>query len=107
MDVRDAVERVLLGESLRMLAIAHREELVEALGLDVDAIPSQEYWDDTRRFMNRLCRELGDRHCGDSRASAALCEWVQRVDDYEAFDSLLANFDDFEGRELLVQTGER
>lgn len=107
MEVRDAVERVLLGEPLRMIAIAHREELIEALGLEVEEVPPRDFWDDTRRFMNRLCRELGDRHSGDGRVAAALYEWVQRVDDYDAFDALLANFDRFEGRERVVRRGRQ
>ena len=107
MDVRDAIERVLLGESLRAISTAHREELIVALGLEPESVSESKYRDDTRRFMNGLCRELGDRHDGDWRVAASLSEWVRRVDDYDAFDALLSNFRDFEGRELVVRRGRQ
>jgi hypothetical protein len=107
MKVRDAVARVQLGEPLRMVAIAHREHVLAELELEPDDVSPRERWDETRAFMDRLCRELGERHADDSRIAAALAEWVRRVDDYEAFDSLLANFKDFEGRDQLVRRGRQ
>lgn len=107
MDVADAIERVLLGESMRSVAAAHREQVIRSVGLAVDEVGAREFWDDTRRFMNRLARDLGERHAGDSRVCAALAEWVRRVDDYDAFDALLAHFDRFEGRALIVRRGKQ
>src|SRR5690606_6494253 len=105
MDVADAIERVLLGESLRAIAAAHREELIVDLGLDPAEVAPDQFRGDTRRFMNRLCRTLAERHEADWRVAAALAEWVQRVDEYDAFDALLSHFPALEGRELIVPRG--
>lgn len=107
MDVADAIERVLLGESLRAIAAAHREELIADLGLDPAGVSPQDFRGDTRRFMNRVCRQLGERHDTDRRAAAALADWLRRSDEYDAFDALLTHFPTFEGRELILRRGRQ
>ena len=72
MELREAIDRVLLGEPLRSIAVAHREAVLRSLGMQSDEVSPRELWDDTGRFMNRLCRELGERHGGDRRAGVAL-----------------------------------
>ncbi|MDA0372598.1 MAG: hypothetical protein O2865_02315 [Planctomycetota bacterium] len=107
MELREAIDRVLLGEPLRSIAVAHREAVLRSLGMQSDEVSPRELWDDTGRFMNRLCRELGERHGGDRRAGVALADWAQRVEEYDVYDALLANFDSFEGREHFVQRGRQ
>ena len=87
MEVREAIGRVLLGEPLRSIAVAHREEVLRSLGMDSDEVSPRDLWEDTGRFMNRLCRELGERHSGDQRAGVALADWAKRVEDYDAYDA--------------------
>jgi hypothetical protein len=107
MELGEAVERVLLGEPMRAIAVAHREDVLASLGMTPDEVDARTLWNDTERFMRRLCRELGERHAGDGRAAAALAGWARRVDDYEAFDALLANFPSFEGRDQLLRRGRQ
>jgi hypothetical protein len=102
MEQREAIGRVLLGEPLRSIAVAHREEVLQSLGMQSDEVSPRDLWEDTGRFMNRLCRELGERHGGDRRAGVALADWAKRVE-----DALLANFDAFEGREHFLQRGRQ
>ena len=104
MDVREAIERVLQGESLAMLAAAYRTELLRSVGLEPKEAQRSTFQNETRRFINKLCRELGDRHAGDPRVLVALRDWVVRVNDYEAWDALLASFQ-FEGKETFVERG--
>ena len=59
---------------------------------------------ETRAFMNKLCRALGDRHPGNPHVCAALHDWVRGVSDYEAFDALLSGFR-FEGRHAVLERG--
>jgi hypothetical protein len=107
MELGEAVDRVLLGESMRAVAEAHREHVLASLGMEPDEVNPRARWEDTDRFMKVLCRELGDRHAGDSRVAAALSAWAHRVDDYEAFDALLANFHGFEGHGQLLRRGRQ
>ncbi len=107
MQLAEAVDRVLLGESLRGIAAAYRAELLEDLGLDPEQARPETFRRETHQFMGKLCRELADRHPGDTRAGAALREWVRRVDDYDAFDALLTAFGSFDGRETVVRRGRR
>ncbi len=104
MDRDQAIERVLLGEPLKYIAQAHREELLVSVGLDLDEAQPSTFAKETRTFMNNLCRFLGERHVGDSRVGSALADWVQIVDDYDAFDSLLVGFE-FDGRDAVVRRG--
>ena len=104
MDLEEAIERILLGEPMRMLAVAYREELLASFDLDADEVADDTFVKDTRLFMNKLCRVLSDRHEGDKRAMVALRDWVPLVRDYEAWDSLLANFH-FESKETLIRRG--
>jgi len=107
MEIADAIERALLGESLRAIAGAYRAELLAQFGLDPEEADAATFRDDTQRFMRKLCREIAERHAGDRRVRIALHEWVDRVDDYDAFDALLSAFDAFDGRESVVRRGRR
>lgn len=104
MELHDAVGRVLLGEPLELVAAAYRDELFAHFGLDPAEVRPTTFQRETRAFMNRLCRHLGERHRGDPRVGAALEAWVDRVDDYDAFDALLSGFR-VDRREQIVQRG--
>jgi hypothetical protein len=105
MQLSEAVERILLGEPLQSVAADYRSTLLQDCGLEPAEAGPRTFQPETRRFMNRLCRELAHRHEGDSRAAAALHDWVHRVDDYDAFDALLSGFGQFDGREAIVRRG--
>jgi hypothetical protein len=102
--VEAAVPRVLQGESIASVAAAYREDLLDSVGLRPDEARATTFRKETTRFVNRLCRELGDRHTGDRRAALALREWVEQSREYECWDALLAGFE-FEGRARLVERG--
>jgi hypothetical protein len=104
MELTAAVAEVMLGASMRAIADAHRQELLDAFGFRPEETDASVLVPETMQFMRELCRHLGDRHAGDPRALVALHDWVQRVDHYEAFDALLSGFR-FEGRERLVRRG--
>jgi hypothetical protein len=93
-----------LGEPLRMIAAQYREGLLVDMGLDPDAAPDGLFVKETTRFMNQMCRHLGDRHAGDARVAHAMEEWVRQVDEYDAFDVLLSHFD-FEARQAVLRRG--
>lgn len=102
MDTAVAVERILLGESLASISDAKRGDVCIRKGLD--AANPRAGADETREFMRDLCRVLGDRHAGDARVATALERWVERCDDYEAWDSLMSSFE-FQSRPRLLARG--
>ena len=104
MELPSAVEDVLLGASLQSVAARFRAELIEHFGLGEEDVTDDTFAPETRSFMRKLCRHLGERHFDDGRVEWALREWILRSEDYEAWDALLANFD-FEGKEALVRRG--
>lgn len=104
MDVDGAIDRVLLGEPLQSIYAEQRDEMLRSVGLEPKEAASETFAKETRRFVNKVARQLGDRHPGDQRALAALHEWVLRVDDYDPWDALLSHFE-FDGKELLVRRG--
>jgi hypothetical protein len=104
MQLDEAMERVLLGESIRSIAVDHRANLLASVHLDPREALPETFAAETSSFTKALCRALGERHAGDPRALAALREWVRVVDDYEAWDALLTHFD-FAGKEQLVRRG--
>ena len=107
MKQHEAVERVLLGESLASIAGALREELYERDGIDPEEDDdTYRYAADVNGFMRDLCRELGERHADANRVGMALREWVESCSDYEAWDALLSSFD-FEGRARYVARGRQ
>ena len=55
-----------------------------------------------RRILEGM---LGDRHAGDARVAVALHAWCQRVEDYDAWDVLLSEYE-FDGREALMRRGK-
>lgn len=105
MKVEEAVDRILLGESMQALAGSYREKLLVDLGLDPEECEDTLFLKETHKFMSRVCLYLGEKHAGDARASAALQAWVGVVEDYDAFDALLSNYD-FAGREVVVRRGK-
>ena len=88
---QEAVERILLGESLASIAGSLRAELCRRDGLDPDDERTQRYAGEVSAFMRSLCRHLGDRHAGDGRVACALVEWAAVCPDYEAWDALQAH----------------
>lgn len=101
----DAADRVLLGETLRHVALSYREALLVEMGFDPEDAPEGLFVVETTRFMNQVCRHLGDRHAGDPRVAAALSDWVRHVDEYDAFDVLLSHYQ-FESRETVLRKGQ-
>ena len=104
MDVKSAVEEVLLGATLIQVAGDYRKKLIDDFGFREDEVGPNTFEKETATFMRQLARHIGDRHSGDPRLLPALHAWVQRVDHYEAWDALLAGFD-FPGKEALVRRG--
>ena len=104
MDLPRAVEDILLGASLRQVAAAYRQDLIEAFDFRPEEVTPATFSTETTAFMKKVARHLGDRHRGETRVLAALREWVMQVDHYEAWDALLAGFD-FQGKAALVRRG--
>jgi hypothetical protein len=104
MDLPRAVDDVLLGASLRQIAAAYRQHLIDAFDFRPDEVTPTTFAAETTAFMRKVARHLGDRHRGDARVLAALREWVASVDHYEAWDALLAGFE-FAGKAALVRRG--
>ena len=107
MNVKEAVEDVLLGASIPQIKQAYRDDLLASFGLDSKSARPDTFVNETRAFVNKVCRELGDRFRGDSRVVQTLSAWAAQVEDYDVFDSLLSNFTRFENRERLVQRGRK
>lgn len=105
MKLEVAVDRVLLGESMQSLAESYREELLVGLGLDPEDCEDTLFLKEAHRFMGKVCVYLGERHAGDSRASAALQSWVRVVEDYDAYDALLSNYR-FAARDVVIRRGK-
>ena len=105
MKIEEAVDHILLGESMRQLANGYREKMLVDLGMDPEECEDTLLLKETHRFMSKVCTYLGEKHAGDARASAALQEWVRVVEDYDAFDALLSNYD-FAGREVVIRRGK-
>jgi len=103
-EVEAAVDRILLGESMQSLAESYREQLLVGLGLDPEDCEDTLFLKETHKFMSKVCLYLGERHAGDSRASAALQAWVRVVEDYDAYDALLSNYR-FASREVVIRRG--
>ncbi len=107
MDQAEAIQRVVEGEPLRLLAAAYREELIRDL-LDEDpaeAAPSL-FLKETTLFMNKLCRSIAEQFAGERRMASMLMEYVEFVSDYDVYDALLGHFEDFEGRSQILQKGK-
>ena len=104
MNVEQATDRVLLGESLKMVAAAYRAARLDGVGLDRREALPETFATETVIFMKDLCRHLGERLAGDHRVLVALRVWVRHADDYEAWDALLTHFD-FEGKDTLIRRG--
>ncbi|MBK8980051.1 MAG: hypothetical protein IPM29_29475 [Planctomycetes bacterium] len=107
MEVSEAIERILLGESLAQVVAAWREEALAALGLRLDEARPETFRPEAIRFANKVCRTLGERHEGDSRAETALAVWARQVDEYDVYDALLSHFRSFDGRDALVRRGRQ
>lgn len=105
--LESAVEDVLLGASLQDLFQRHRSDLLRSVDLDPEEADPSTYRKEALRFMGRLCRHLSEKHPHDGRVRAALVNWVQLVDEYDAYDSLLSNWAEFDGRERVVARGRQ
>ncbi len=106
MQVQEAVDRVLLGESLEHLARSYRDKLLVGLSMDPEECEETLFLKETHQLMNKVCVHLGEKHGDDARASAALQAWVRLVEDYDAFDALLSNYE-FAGREVVIRRGKQ
>lgn len=106
MDAKRAIEDVLLGASLRQVAIAYRDDLIEQFQFRPEDVKPTTFARETDTFMKVVARQLGDRHRGDPRVRNALQDWVMQSDHYEAWDALLGSFD-FPGKPMLVERGRK
>ncbi len=104
MDINTAIDHVLLGESLSSISADKRRDLCVRAGVDPEE-EERAFSAEVVEFMRELCRDLGERHAGNTRAAAALVEWVARCNDYDAWDALLSGFK-FEGRARLLDRGK-
>ncbi|MGE3173660.1 MAG: hypothetical protein AB7O97_13635 [Planctomycetota bacterium] len=104
MDLRRAVDDILLGASLRQVAQAYRQSLIEQFEFRPDEITASTFARETEAFMKTVARHLGDRHRGEPQVQQALFEWVAMVEHYEAWDALLAGFE-FPGKSTLIRRG--
>ena len=105
MEMQEAVKRVQLGESLQQLAESRREELLSDCGLTLEEARPSTFRKEAEQWICKLARHLGDRHSGDRRVAEELAAWTLKVDDYDVFDALLANFGEFEGRDQILRRG--
>ena len=105
MDFKDAAQRVLLGEALSHLAEDYRQDLIASMGLGDDDVTPTTFRKETLAYMSKLARHLGERHSGDARVAVALHAWCQRVEDYDAWDVLLSEYQ-FDGRDALMRRGK-
>jgi len=104
-DLFEIADRVLLGESLRDVAAGYRNTMLIDMGFDPeDSPPDDLFTKETTRFMNKVCRHLGERHAGDKAVAAELEAWVYEVNEYDAFDALLAHFE-FPSRSTVLERG--
>jgi len=106
MDLKRAVEDVLLGASMRQVALVYRQELIDEFGFRPEEVTPETFARETSTFMRKVARHLGEAHKGDRRVQQALLDWVALVDHYEAWDALLAGFH-FPGKNALVERGRR
>ncbi|MEE2887869.1 MAG: hypothetical protein VX951_10620 [Planctomycetota bacterium] len=103
-DLFEIADRVLLGESLRDVAVEYRNTMLIDMGFDPENSPDELFTKETTRFMNKVCRHLGERHAGDQAVAAELEAWVCGVNEYDAFDALLAHFE-FPSRPTVLERG--
>lgn len=103
-DLFEIADRVLLGESLRDVAVEYRNTMLIDMGFDPENPPDELFTKETTRFMNKVCRHLGERHAGDQAVAAELEAWVCEVNEYDAFDALLAHFE-FPSRPTVLERG--
>ena len=103
-ELTESAEHVLLGEPLRSVAESYRTALLVEMGFDPEDAPDDLFRKETMRYMNQLCRHLGDHHAGDSRVAATLRDWVRVVEEYDAFDTLLTHYK-FESRDAVLRRG--
>ncbi len=106
MDIPVASRRVILGETIAHLAAVYRLQLIESVGLTVEEATASTFRKEALRFAGKVCRHLAERHASDGHVETALAEWAHQVEDYDAFDALLATFRDFDGRPALLRRGK-
>jgi len=101
MNVSVATADVLLGASLQQIAGEVREQWIRDFQMRPDEVSADTFRTEVAAFMRKLARHLGDRHAGEPRVGAALRDWVEQCDHYEAWDALLSGFDVAERKTLL------
>ncbi len=104
MELKDAADRILLGESLQSIASHFRAALMAEMGMDPEESPPDLFRKETLRYMNEVCRHLGERHSEDRRVAIALRAWIRFEEEYDAFDVLLSNYN-FEQRPAVLRRG--
>lgn len=102
MDQTQAVKDIMLGASLRDVAAAYRQSLIETFQFRPEEVTKTTLMPETTLFMKKLCRHLGDKYAGERQIGQALRDWILLVDHYEAYDALLSGFD-FEGKQQLIE----
>ncbi len=100
-DPEEAIESVLLGESLAQLfqrvqmetlRARDREDFDQKLA-SLDRGAREDLKERCARFVGNICRLLGERHEGEDRIARVLLAWTRISKDYDAFDALLCHFD--------------
>jgi len=105
LDLKQAAQRILEGESMIQLAESYRLAMIEEMGLREEDTSAQTFRREALAFTGQLCRHLGQRHSGDGRVAVALHLWCQLVEDYDAWDVLMSGGYVFEGREAMLRRG--
>lgn len=106
-DLHAGLARVGLGEAIASVRADWRRELLAEHGMTEEEAGPTALRADADRFARQLCRLLADRHPDDARIAIALRDFVERVDDYDAYDALLATYARFEGRARILARGRQ
>ena len=75
------------------------------MGLGEDDVSNDTFKKESHAFIGKLARHVGERHGGYSRAAVALKAWCLSVEDYDAWDALLSEYE-FDGRDALLRRGK-
>jgi len=104
MDLVAAIKDVLLGASLRQIAMTYREDLIASFGFRPEEVTDATFANETTAFLRRLVRQLGDQFPGHPGVGRALRDHVLGSDLYEVWDTLLSSFE-VEDRAMLLRRG--
>jgi hypothetical protein len=103
----EGIARVRLGEAVERVRAEWRREALEELGMTEQEAGPETFRAESQRYARQLCRLLADRHPHDAKTAIALRDYVERCDDYDAYDALLATFEQFDGRARIVARGRQ